>query len=961
MAESADGPLSAAMADPARIPADRLAQPLMRLPRTTLLGRLAGAHAPRVVVLEAPTGYGKSWLIRKAAPSGVLRLRGELGPLGGEIGDAPAGLDTVIIDDAHLLDPRAVSRLVDRIEDAEDLRLIVAGRILPDDVHEVTQLVDGLIIDATALAVTAHEIIDHVPERSPTQATRVVEAADGCVRIIATALDQAIREPGSDPIALASRMARAANTAALQQLGPRENAVIGLLARAPGIDRRLLDRLAGPGFVERALAAGVPLRRLLTGGLDLAAAASFRSAPVEPMAAAHLAVELVERDRPIEAIGLLLDAGSHAEAARMVMELSESITDTVEPRLLLGLLARLGTVTEREPALLLLRAAATRSIGRVDDAVADIDRAVAQAATSEPRLRRRAEVEAARARLAEGRHQDAVRAAEQALVDLGAGEEHTYARAYEVLAECSATSNARPNLQRAAECYSMAATAWEGCGEYARARACRRDLAMGVLVQLGRHDEALAQLGQLLATADLSDAERSWTVLSEGFVLCNANRLESADARFVRVADVGYVHDNPRLIAAAAWGRALVAARRGDIDNTLRWVATAENTALTDADDVLGVLFLCDTATALGALGETELAARYLARALERRSVFPDQVASTKFLLEARQGEVGDVEAALRSTPPAEWWRVQLLAAHAAARQGDLDQANRLLAESERQLVALGFSSATALGEGRTHSELQALLQRAPSAADSTMADAAGGSPAGTAAADRLRVIGGEMVAEQGGSVRKIPPGNPQRVVGVVVANGGTATFDQLSEAMWPGEDVDVSRPRLRNVLLRLRRAVGDVVVRSGTGVRLADDVVCDLLEFERLALDALSSARADPELAGRVAAEAVRAGEGTVFAGFEYEEWAIAARRSAEHRMIALLDLLSVQAEDAGDLPAAQALAERALRLDRYTDSRYVRLAELLTLQHRVAGGALPSSVTRRRDDLVRRTATGS
>jgi DNA-binding SARP family transcriptional activator len=239
-----------------------------------------------------------------------------------------------------------------------------------------------------------------------------------------------------------------------------------------------------------------------------------------------------------------------------------------------------------------------------------------------------------------------------------------------------------------------------------------------------------------------------------------------------------------------------------------------------------------------------------------------------------------------------------------------------------------------------------------------------------------LRVIGGAMTVEDGETVSHVPPGNPQRVVGVVVANGGSATFDQLSEAIWPGEDVDVSRARLRNVLLRLRRAVGDVVVRSGSGVRLDDNLPCDLIEFERLALDALSSTRADPELAGRLATEAVRAGDGTVFAGFEYEEWAITARRSAEQRMIGLLDLLSVQAEDAGDLPAAQAFAERALRLDRYTDSRYVRLAELLTLQHRVAaaiavlddaaevareiGGALPASVTRRRDDLVRRTATG-
>src|SRR4029453_2481912 len=107
------------------------------------------------------------------------------------------------------------------------------------------------------------------------------------------------------------------------------------------------------------------------------------------------------------------------------------------------------------------------------------------------------------------------------------------------------------------------------------------------------------------------------------------------------------------------------------------------------------------------------------------------------------------------------------------------------------------------------------------------------------------------------------------------------------------------------------------------------------------VALDAVSYPRNDPELAGRLAAEGVKAGDGTVFAGFEYEEWAIVARRSAEQRMIGLLDLLSVQAEDAGDLPAAQAFAERALRLDRYTDSRYVRLAELLTLQNRVAGPA--------------------
>src|SRR5215217_1570342 len=72
----------------------------MRLPRATLLSRLTGADVAPVVVLEAPPGYGKSWLARRAAGSGVLRLRGELGPLacGG-----PVTAASVLVDDAHLL------------------------------------------------------------------------------------------------------------------------------------------------------------------------------------------------------------------------------------------------------------------------------------------------------------------------------------------------------------------------------------------------------------------------------------------------------------------------------------------------------------------------------------------------------------------------------------------------------------------------------------------------------------------------------------------------------------------------------------------------------------------------------------------------------------------------------------------------------------------------------------------
>jgi DNA-binding SARP family transcriptional activator len=504
---------------------------------------------------------------------------------------------------------------------------------------------------------------------------------------------------------------------------------------------------------------------------------------------------------------------------------------------------------------------------------------------------------------------------------------------------------------------------------------------MAVLIPLGRFDEALAVLAQVLAVPGLNDAERSWLMTYEGFALLEANRLAAAAGRFDRVADLGYLQDNSTIVASAAWGRSLIAARQDDLPTVLRWIATAENTALGDADDLLGVSFLCDTTTVLGALGELGLAERYLRRAETRPKLYDSDVRRARFVFEARSGTVGDVDEQLKVTRPAEWWRVLLVAALAHAREGNLEYARELHESAERELLGLGFGSFESLGERGAAEELQQRLQR--SSTDTTSLTPAPGElavGAGTtgqaSTGPRVRVIGGPIVIADGANVFEVPMGNPQRLVGVVVANGGMATFDQLTEAMWPDDDVETSRPRLRNVLLRLRRGVGDVVTRFGSGVRLAPGVSCDLYEFERLASDALSSARSDPDLAGQLAARAVALVEGAVLSDFEYEEWALASRRSVDKQLIGLLDLLSVQAEDAGDLPRAQALAERALRLDRYTDSRYVRLAELLTLQGRSAaavavledaaevtrelGATLPKAAERRRDELLRRAANG-
>ena len=276
-----------------------------------------------------------------------------------------------------------------------------------------------------------------------------------------------------------------------------------------------------------------------------------------------------------------------------------------------------------------------------------------------------------------------------------------------MLALATAASETRDDLQLAAESFRVAAAAWDACGESALARNCRCDLAMAVLIPLGRFDEALAVLAQVLAVPGLNDAERSWLMTYEGFALLESNRLGAAASRFDRVADLGYLQDNSTIVATAAWGRALIAARQDDAATMLRWISTAENTALGDADDLLGVSFLCDVTTALGALGEIGLAERYLRRAESRPKLYDHEVRRARFVFEARRGTVGDVDEQLNVTRPAEWWRVLLVSALARARAGDLAAARGLHAAAERELLGLGFSGFDSLGEGRAAAELQ--------------------------------------------------------------------------------------------------------------------------------------------------------------------------------------------------------------------------------------------------------------
>ena len=80
---------------------------------------------------------------------------------------------------------------------------------------------------------------------------------------------------------------------------------------------------------------------------------------------------------------------------------------------MLSVLARLGTVTDSEPALLLLRANAAAPLGRLDQVIDDVDRAAALAEHADPPVRRRVEAAVARTEFFRGHRDEAIALATQ--------------------------------------------------------------------------------------------------------------------------------------------------------------------------------------------------------------------------------------------------------------------------------------------------------------------------------------------------------------------------------------------------------------------------------------------------------------------------------------------------------------------------------------------------------------------
>jgi DNA-binding SARP family transcriptional activator/tetratricopeptide (TPR) repeat protein len=961
----------------------------MKFQRVEILTELGDELTAGLFVLEAPAGYGKSWLIRQVISRNAVTIRNGFAAALRQVAvlsaAADASVPNILVDDAHLLTKPEVDDLLRLADDLEGrVRILLAGRMVDDRLIHLARICGAALTGQEGLGIGAAEIANET-DLDLAVATQLVTASAGCVKVVDAALALRRGNAAANVVTAAVDMVHRQCRSAIRILAASDIGVVASLARTPNWPRSFVD-VAESGSITRLVAAGVPLVRAPSDGLGLCWPDEFRQLSI-PADIAQAASSLLEEfQQPLLGAELLLDNGDAAGAQAVLGRMFESAVEANDARAILRVLARLGLRVDDDPNLLCLRATALARIGTLESAASDLDRAADIVALSPDnhRLIRRIKVEHARVILRDGRRAVADEIAQAALIDIGPGEERTYARAHEVLAECAAASEHRIELLRAERFYRTASDAWTACGQFSYARSCRLALATGVLSTLGRVDDALAVLDELVATPGLSDSEMAWVMFGSGFVLINGGRPAEASERFDRAWALGQTMDQQRLLAACAWGRTIVAARCENADVARRFAMSAENLGVVE-DDALGVPFLCDMATAFGSLGQLQLATDYQTRALRRGDVLPGMIALTSFILAARKGVVEDLERQLTQTSPAERWRVLLVSALAYANSGDLPLASRLRAESQRELASLGLPEAEMLGERQAVSTLVSLLDQVDLGANeqrggtSTKPAVDGHDTYVKATDDRayiyLQVIG-PTISVLGGD--PIPTGNPQRVLGVLAARGGAATIEEICDAMWPEAALDASRHRLRNLLLKLRRRDGEIVIRTSTGLRFADGVGCDLIDLLHFASDALASSRHDPDLGADLAAQAIDiADQGTPFSEFVYEDWSISARNRVDDVVLRLRDLLSVRAEDGGDFATAQYHAERALPLDRYSDSRYVRLAELHARQGRVAaalrtlddatkaagelGAEVSPHVVVRRSELLRQVSTGA
>lgn len=453
---------------------------------------------------------------------------------------------------------------------------------------------------------------------------------------------------------------------------------------------------------------------------------------------------------------------------------------------------------------------------------------------------------------------------------------------------------------------------------------------LGYLVwyqSVGDLPRAEAFMRQALETWEADSARRGAALVGYADVLLDLGKLDEAEAIIDEATVVSEAPGaQPHARAFADWSRARLAAARGDAFSTERLLREVERRAKDSDwfDTHIGSSFFLEAAELLDKVGLTAQAQPYFESGRDLGTDNPEAVAATQALLLARAGNPLQAMDALQQIARGDWlekrqvWRYTLLTAWAAYRAGSTD-ASVLAARALEQAYACGSLQVARSGEA----EITAAL--AP------LAEATGSALARELILDErelvVRLFGATRVTRADGITMALPSGKPGELVRMLAPHEHGLPLEVVLEAFFPEAPASAARQRMRQVLTRLRAAVGEVVLRDGEQLRLAPAWV-DVREF--LAAADRVRGKQGPK-AVQLAYAALALHDGPLLPTDPYAEWSVDVRDQVQYRYLTLLDLIANDAGRRGSHQEALAALDAAVSEDPDDVRRYSKIADQL------------------------------
>lgn len=906
-----------------------------------------GSGIAKLILVEAPAGYGKTRSLRQHARAYERVI---VATTARDVADALASAscdDAIVVDDLDRWASSDQLALADQLAyQRSDAALLIGTRWCHRRLADVLTSLGAVRVDISCLRVEFEAVGELFGDtHTDEQLASFTEAIDGWPVLAHTIALETITTP--TPVSAATLQPAVIRVVHehVAELNEGDRVGLGQLCHLDYFSASAANAL-DPGLFERLRIAGIamecddrgtlriirPVREVLKQTIELDASAARR-----------IAQPLLHAGLPLDAVRALLRTDQTDQAAHMLSTLSAVQVDMIPSHDLIVVLEMTAPLADSYPRLELVKARALGNAARLGEQLDALHNAIGIATVDDDRdLMMEAIAESLYVRATIGDDADACQAdLDEFIKSLNDTTTSTVmARVHDARGMLLAQSD-KPAVLLDALVWSRQATdEWLALGDQTRATSSIRTRIMLILLRLGRMGEADRDLQRVMALPQITMLERlSNLVVATQIDALLGRRGQQAISEAASLAEA----------LQADWAAGYVCWSRMIQESLSPVDPVAVQLNYEAAWELLGgirhrgtaVALRADAVEALARVNRMDVAAETLALMTEALGPDDPDVLLARLAYGAYAGDCVSVDMIVRSLDEGEVapaWRVSALAAVAAQRSNADDLSDRIL---RAQASARDAGCESALN--RVWPELLGVAANgaAPQEtfvpSDQSVDAVASSGPHSI----EIQVLGGFGLHIDGNPV-KIRSQNVAIVMKTLALGQRRAVVDVIIDRLWPDADLETGRRRLKNVLARCRDVLGDVIRRERDVIVLDDSVRIDLIDFRHSCQAALHDLARDNMLGVPSGLAAVRLYRGELLPDDLYDDDIAPLRLSEAQRATAVVDSIMSRSSNASVVAAVLDAILRIAPDDEIRLGRFQRWAEQCG-QPQVAAAARP------------------